>query len=295
MAEGMADQVDIVIIKKQGLGDPDVSLFTEVADTLRFAFQRLGVGAEVAYNRFRRSRPTILFGGHDLTAEECGALPASTVVYNLEQIDSSRPVGHYMDLLRRCRVWDYSRRNVADLARLGIAARYVPIGHVDEMMRVPTLAAPTTDVLFYGAMNARRRTILDGLCRAGLTVVSLEHYYGPLRDRFIADAKLVLNMHYYEAGIFEIVRVSHLLTNRRAVLAERNPDTEIESDLLDAVAFAPYDRLVETACALVADDGRRAALGENGWRRIRARDAVGIMRWAARDLGLPSPPSVGAL
>ncbi|ALJ37767.1 hypothetical protein D9623_19145 [Azospirillum brasilense] len=133
---------------------------------------------------------------------------------------------------------------------------------------------------------ALRRLGIDALGERGLTVVSLQHYYGALRDRFVADAKLVLNLHYYEAGIFEIVRVSHLLSNRKAVLAERHPDTEIDPDLPDAMAFAPYDGLVEAACALVADDARRAALAEAGQRRMRDRDAAALMRNAAADLGL---------
>ncbi|MDQ2102128.1 hypothetical protein [Azospirillum isscasi] len=291
----MTGGIDIVIIKKNGLGDAGASVFGEVAETLCFALRRLGVDAAIAWNRVGRRRRAIVLGAHDLSPEEGDRLPSGTILYNLEQIATLHPRNaHYLDLLRRCRVWDYSPRNIADLARQGIRARHVPIGHVDEMTRIPNSPSPGIDVLFYGAVNPRRRAILDALGERGLTVVSLQHYYGDLRDRFVADAKLVLNLHYYEAGIFEIVRVSHLLSNRKAVLAERHPDTGIDPDLLEAMAFAPYDGLVEAACALVADDARREALAEAGWRCMRRRDAVEVMRGAAADLGL-SGIGAGAL
>ncbi|CAO3450277.1 hypothetical protein [Azospirillum argentinense] len=283
----MAGGIDIVIIKKNGLGDAGASVFGEVAETLRFALRRLGIDAEIVWNRVGRRRRAIVLGGHDLSPEEGDRLPSGTILYNLEQIATLHPRNaHYLDLLRRCRVWDYSPRNIADLAGQGIRARLVPIGHVDEMTRIPNSPTPGIDVLFYGAVNPRRRAILDALGERGLTVVGLQHYYGELRDRFVADAKLVLNLHYHEAGIFEIVRVSHLLSNRKAVLAERHPGTEIDPDLLDAMAFAPYDGLVEAACALVADNARREALAEAGYRRMRDRDAAALLRGAAADLGL---------
>ncbi|PGH54297.1 hypothetical protein CRT60_31345 [Azospirillum palustre] len=279
--------IDIVIIKKNGTADVGASAFAEVAETMRFALRRLGADAEIAINKFKRQRRAIILGAIDLTSEEGNRLPDTCILYNLEQIRTLHPRNaHYLDLLRRCTVWDYSHRNIADLAGLGIHARHVPIGHMDEMSRIPNSPSPGIDVLFYGAVNQRRNAILDALGRRGLTVVSLEHYYGALRDQFVADAKLILNLHYYEAGIFEIVRVSHMLSNRKAVLTERHPDTEIDPDLLGGLAFAPYEGLVEAACGLIADDARREALAEAGWRCMRRRDAVDALRGVVEGLEL---------
>lgn len=285
MAHGTG--IDIVIIKKNGMADVGASAFAEVAETLRFALRRLGADAEIAINKLKRQRRAIILGAIDLTPEEGGRLPGSSIIYNLEQICTLHPRNaHYPDLLRRCTVWDYSHRNIADLARMGIQAQHVPIGHMDEMTRIPNSPSPSIDVLFYGAVNQRRSAILDALGRRGLTVVSLEHYYGALRDQFVADAKLILNLHYYEAGIFEIVRVSHMLSNRKAVLTERHPGTEIDPDLLGGLACAPYEELVDAACRLIADNARREALAEAGWRCMRRRDAVDAMQRVAGELGL---------
>jgi hypothetical protein len=83
---------------------------------------------------------------------------------------------------------------------------------------------------------------------------------------------VVLNMHYYETNIFELVRVSYLLANRKAVVAECNPSTEIDPDIVDAVQLAPYEGLVSACVELVADSGTRRALSERGFSRILARD-----------------------
>ena len=41
------------------------------------------------------------------------------------------------------------------------------------------------------------------------------------RDALIARSKVVLNMHYYEPGEFESVRVSYLWANRKCVVTEK--------------------------------------------------------------------------
>ncbi len=79
-------------------------------------------------------------------------------------------------------------------------------------------------------------------------------------------------MHYYETNIFELVRVSYLLANRKAVVAECNPGTEIDPDIVDAVQLAPYEGLVSACAQLVADSLSRKELSERGFSRMVARD-----------------------
>ena len=48
---------------------------------------------------------------------------------------------------------------------------------------------------------------------------------------WIARSKIVLNLHQYDAQVFEIVRVSYLLANRRAVVSERGANPTEDRDL----------------------------------------------------------------
>jgi hypothetical protein len=218
----------------------------------------------------------ILLGANLLSAADVAVLPPGTIVYNLEQISESSSwcSATYLQLLQNCQVWDYSARNIASLARLGVTVKveHVPVGYVPELTRIAASAVEDIDVLFYGSMNERRNNVISHLRQAGLNAHAVFGVYGPARDALIARAKVVLNMHYYKANIFELVRVSYLLANRKAVVAECNPGTEIDPDIVDAVQLAPYEGLVSACIELVANSGSRKALSERGFSRMVARD-----------------------
>ncbi|MDO8300157.1 MAG: hypothetical protein Q7T64_10710, partial [Lacisediminimonas sp.] len=134
------------------------------------------------------------------------------------------------------------------------------------------------DVLFYGTLANRRRLILDELRARGVNLHVETDCYGPQRDALIARARIVLNLHAYDAHIFEIVRVSYLLANRKAVVAEVGPHTDIDPLFRDAVAAAPYEHLVDTCMRLLANDGQRLALEQRGYEIMRSVDAVACVR-----------------
>jgi hypothetical protein len=78
--------------------------------------------------------------------------------------------------------------------------------------------------------------------------------------------------------VFEIVRVSYLLANRKAVVAECHDATEIYPDLRDAMRLVPYDDLVPSCRELVGNPAVRAHYAEAGFRRMSARDAASLLR-----------------
>jgi hypothetical protein len=284
----MARAVDIVVINKDVGVDAAGGPFWEVAETLLYALRALGIDAELRRNQVSKARPTILLGALNLTAAEAAQVPEKTVIYNLEQASAQdvpmKP--HYLDLLRRRPVWDYSRRNIAALAGMGVRARLVPIGYRRELARISPAVTEDIDVLFYGAMNDRRRWVLNQLAERGVECLALQNYYGRLRDEFIARARIVLNMHFYPRGVFEIVRASYSLANGKAMVAERNPDTEVEPDMQDAAVFAPYDGLAEACVELLADDDRRQAVAKRGRTRMAQRDIGRFLNAGLGDLRL---------
>ena len=144
------------------------------------------------------------------------------------------------------------------------------------------------DVLFYGSLNPRRQAILEELQRRGLKVTTLTGCYGEARDRYIARSKVVLNLHFYESKVFEIVRVSYLLSNFKAVVAESGAGTSIEPDLLQAVRAVPYDGLVEACVQLVQDDAARRELAQRGHAVFSARPAEPALA-AALGIHAPAP------
>ena len=149
----------------------------------------------------------------------------------------------------------------------------------------PALEQPT-DVLFYGSINDRRRAILSALQQAGMRVRCLYGVYGAERDRAIAEAKVVLNVHFYEDSIHEIVRTSHLLANRKAVVCECNADTEIDDDMRRAVVAKPYGELVATCIALVRDNTRRWQVERQGFEVFSRRSQSAMLAQAIAETPL---------
>lgn len=236
-----------------------------ISDTVQSyaqSFTDLGIDCTSGLNQVCKEGRNILFGAHLIQSQEVAdRMPAGTIIFNLEQIAGigldRLPV--YKSLLNRLSVWDYSRRNIESLKLIlpNVRVSYAGIGYAACMTRIPKTASQTTDVLFYGSLNERRAAVLDALRATGMNVKHLFNIYGSDLDAEVANAKVVLNMHYYEDSIHEIVRTSYLLANSKAIVSECNANTEIEADLARAMRVVPYAELAAACTELVADDSGR--------------------------------------
>ncbi len=266
-------QIDVCIVRPPRLLDCEA--FREIAESLRYALLRLGHGSTIVENRFPADRTSVVLGAHLLGARALEVLPASAIVYNLEQIgpDTARDNPGYLELLRSRPFWEYCAGNLAAYAALGakVDARLVPVGYVPELSRIQRAEAEDIDVLFYGSLSEPRSKILEELREAGLNTQAVFGVWGPTRDEMIARAKLVLNLHFYPTKLFEIVRVSYLLANRKAVVSESTELAATEAELADALRFAPPAALADACVELAYDAGQRRALEEQGHARFRAR------------------------
>jgi len=254
-----------------------VRAFDEVAEAIHAGMLGLGVDCERSVGGLVEGRINVVFGAHLLPPGT--ALPADTVVYNLEQIvDGAMWVTpNYLELLRRHRVWDYSAQNVAALAAMGLReALHVPLGHAAALERIAP-ASEDIDVLFYGAYNERRLALLERLSRAGWKVARSNGLYGAERDALVARSRIVLNVHYYdEQSRLEVPRCLYLMANGRFVLSETSPDAE-STGFASGMAFAPYARL-EEACARYLDrPAERAAIAAAGRDLLRSRPQSALL------------------
>jgi len=274
----LAASFQVVLISPPGYAHSQA--FAEVVETLVYGLKSLGHPVSRETNRMVPGARAVMLGAHLLPADQMERVPAGTVIYNLEQVDPASPVWTpaYIKLLRRLEVWDYSPRNIGRLAALGVTAAHVPVGYVPELTRIAPAPVEDIDVLFYGCLNDRRTRVINELGDLGLAVKAVFGVYGQTRDDLIARAKVVLNLHYYETRIFEIVRVSYLLANRKAVVSEYRPGTEIEGDLLDAVRLVPYGELAAACRALVDDGQARRELAARGFQRMSARNEAAILQ-----------------
>jgi SAM-dependent methyltransferase len=246
----------------------------DVAEALHYGLQRLGASLGVAAEAAAGEGGTIVLGAHALDAKALAALPPEAIVYNFEQLTDElfARAPAYRDALRRHPVWEFDAANATRYATFGLPTpTTVPLGCVPEWCRVEAAAEQDIDVLFYGSLNQRRLAILEALREAGLRVEPHFGVYGPARDALIARAKVALNIHFYDAQIFEIARVGYLLANRVAVVAEEGARTTIDADLREGICAVPQGQIVDACVELVHDPAARRALAERGSAAFRAR------------------------
>ena len=236
--------------------------FLELGELLYFSLKELGHEVSFGFNNMEPSATNILIGCHLLDPSFIAQIPASTIILNTEQVygetDWNKPI---FEWAKHFQIWDYSPKNITKFNQLGIdRTKLLKIGFQKELARLDSSVPKEIDVLFYGSVNERRKVILDGLEAKGLKVKVLFGIYGKDRDEWVERSKVVLNHHYYESQLFEIVRVFYLLTNSVAVVGEVNEATSIDAIYQDGIYAARYEDLVDHCVELVRNQQLRDQL-----------------------------------
>ncbi|HEY1921577.1 MAG TPA: glycosyltransferase [Tepidisphaeraceae bacterium] len=268
--------------------------YSELIGTLQWGLNELGHDTTAAVNSVGRDRTNIVLGGQML-GEGVKQFPPDTIFYNTEQMvgappeDVQKVFSNFGNMGAQFRVWEYSQRNMEVWQQLQPkwTPTLVPVGWAPILRRIPKRENEDIDVLFYGLPSNARFLALNNLCNAWVKCVFACGLYGKERDELIARAKIVLNVNRYERSkIFEVVRVSYLLANEKAVVSDFYPESFIESDLKDAVAFTPMDGILETCQKLLKDDPARRELASRGRAAMERRDIREILRKALAALEL---------
>ncbi len=262
--------------------------YNELIETVMWGLSQLGHEVTYATNKVAADSRNIVFGALFLYEHSRNELPADSIIYNLEQfrnVGNSPMFASSKALAERFEVWDYSPFNLEAWKAVDTRqpVKVVPVGYAPILERIGRPPVQELDALLYGSTNDLRLSAFDALARARLRVVFASGLYGATRDALIGRSRTVLNMSYFtDAKIFEVVRVSFLLANRKAVVSIIDPDTAIEADLRPAIAGATEQTLVETVEKLVTDETARRELEERGYDIFRKRD---IRNYLAEALG----------
>ena len=259
--------------------------YKEVIDTVQWGLQEMGHGASYGLNTLSPTATNIIFGAQVMDMATLRSLAGDTIVYNFEQIKDANPQHikpEVLEIAKRFEVWEYSAANLDAWATLGAKdVQVVPVGYAPVLQRIAKPAEQDIDVLIYGTPGNDRLGAFHQLAYAGLTVVFVCGLYGKARDDLIGRAKMVLNINLYEISkIFEVVRVSYLMANRKAVVADVDAQTVIDADIRAAIRVAAPAELVDACRALAANTAQREALEEAALAAIEKRDIREILRTA---------------
>jgi hypothetical protein len=256
--------------------------FQDVRGLLQLSLRSLGYVCELRDNVFDPASLNIVLAYHLLPDAE-KVRQHQCIIYQLEQLP-----GQHLDWLkldeRRAsilraahRVWDFSAHNITFLAANGIEqVRHVPIGFHEAVRTIKKAAIEDIDVFFYGAINVRRKKILDELARRCRVKTSFG-VYGARRDDLIARSKIVLNLRSgHDTSIMEQPRVSHLLNNGQFVITE----DAVDNPYGDAVVAVHYENIVDCCLRYLEDDAGRKLMAERGHAFIADRPMVEYVRAA---------------
>ena len=219
-------EINLCVVQPTGyvhaLGLLDAALY------FRWMFQRLGAVVHLSKNRLRHRAVNFVFGAH-LGFDPAMRRTHNCVFVNLEQTgpEGAQLHGDYLTLLKTSAVIDYDAGNVSNYATSPEDVPLVSFGHAGYMQRCAAmqglpLAQRPIELLFIGSLNDRRRSLIQRIEAAGVSVTMFDGpMYGPERDAFIAQAKGVLNCHFYESARFEQVRAFQALSLDTPVVSER--------------------------------------------------------------------------
>lgn len=254
--------------------------FNEVALAMKDALKKLGQEIEITTDLNECILgETLIFGAHLLlwTMDKAAILQVSKgIVFNLEQQFSE----NYVTILSVAgEVWEYSKVNLEYLVAIGLKARHCEIGYMPCLTKIDPAPVEDIDVLMYGSLNERRLSILRELGKYSKVQVLGIGVYDSRRDNLIARSKIVLNIHYYEPGLFEIVRCSYLMANRKCIVSEV---CDLELDVMtyyaSGIVFAEPATIVKKCLRILGDDNLRKERAQKSFELFSARSQVEILK-----------------
>lgn len=244
----------------------------EIAELIHCSIRQLGHECSLTSNHVPHDRLNIILGCHLLGLEARTQIPNNSIIFNTEQLsdETAAWTQAICDWGRHCEIWDYSLKNIEFFRQVGLnKTKHFKIGYQRELDRIQRDKERCIDVLFYGSLNDRRIKILQALEAEKVVVKTLFGVYGAQRDEWIAKSKVVLNMHYYQSALFEIVRTFYLLTNQVAVVNERGGETTLDPHLVDGLCLVPYERIVSQCLTLLKNPLECLALAQRGHEHIQ--------------------------
>ncbi len=152
-------------------------------------------------------------------------------------------------------------------------------------------------------MNERRKKIIENLAGRGIKILTVFGLYGPERDALLGKARAVLNLHFYDAQIFQQIRAFYALSNGMPVISENFPQ-DSAPPLYGDVIFTPgRERFEDFVVKLLGQGGRLESEGKEKINRFHAsRDNTdfnkvleqtidAVLRHGSPELATPQTPS----
>lgn len=198
-------------------------------------------------------------------------LPKHYIAFQMEQSVNSRwfTEDYFARLNNAVAIFDYSLKNIEYLLQQGIAYQklfYMPISsYADYPSYLSQIGYDLSekkgdkaaDVLFYGDPNCERRKAYLQELKKHFNVTVASEVFGDRLTKMVKDARVVINIHYYEDALLETTRLYETLSLGTPIVSESSSDIEEHHDLQGVIDFCPVgdiQAMVEKLRALLSDE-----------------------------------------
>lgn len=244
--------------------------FTDIAHSLADSLRGLGYKVAETNGIIQKNGRVIIVGGNVLRPQEAKFVPPNAIIYQLEQTGSHWIGGGYLKLLQSHIVWDFSSKNSLVLKQLGCGQVHLcRIGYSPNPVK-KLEKAKDIDVLFLGAANERRKAILNQLRTRGVNVHD-SGAWGENRRDLVARSKIVLNVHFFNDSVLEMVRLGPILEQGAFIVSESGSDREMDAPFEEGMKIVPYGNLVETVMSYLGRADERDVIARQGTAIFSAR------------------------
>lgn len=172
------------------------------------------------------------------------------IFFQMEQSVSSRWFSQeYLNIMyNSLAVFDYSLKNIQFLEsqRPGqyrlyhVSVEPVPLSALLTGHSTPAVNYPARQgIVFYGDPKSPRRQKFLGELTKHFQVDVVQGLYGEALWRKLSQAKLVVNIHYYEDALLETTRISECLCLGLSVVSEESSDQREQQTFHSKVLFTP--------------------------------------------------------
>lgn len=195
--------------------------------------------------------PCVVIGHHLLTELP----PKGSIIVNTEY--------HLDKIIQGYELWDILDENNGEYGKITRLGWY-PMG-INQASKVPIYEC---DVLFSGAMNERRAKIIQQLLDSGIEVNWVNDVYEEELTPYILSAKIVLDVHFYEKGRFNILRLLTAMSYSKAVVSE-SKGGYYGGKLAGGYVATDYSNIVNEIESLLNDNKKRSTLEQEALQRIQ--------------------------
>lgn len=182
-----------------------------------------------------------------------------TILIQTEQLNTTNRINNSLvinkNLIYNCRfILDYEEYNLKKYPiKMKYKIKYIPLPVIKRQpLNISSVKNERKRILFFGSRSIRREKILRYLRNKNFDCLNITSVYGNDLINLIKNSSIVLNLHYEDESLLEIIRLKECISFEVKILSElpsllvknniviNNPSVEdMDIDLVNRIDFIP--------------------------------------------------------